>query len=514
MESKVISLLTSRPLLTVAEAAMQIGVPKEDLQPIFTSIAASHEGVYMLLSRSVEEAANGSATAMVMHKVNGLEADPSVDALLSLAYPSKTSPSSLPVQLYPSVSASLRAYPVVSRTVMENRPEATPSLSQELTAWSAAVSPVSGVGPREAELAKREGRELASTPSSAASLAASTVLPSPPSQEESPQSYRAPMTAAAVKAETTPRSPSPARAASTVITPAASPKATIFDKMTETAAAKRPRTEEAPAKPMRHKRKPGKVVKLENTTSLAKLARASKKKIDGVTGAKGAASAPSSMSFLDDDDGDARTRVSHSEGSSSHVGTIVNEDSPVFDVVEVPASNDEVIMCDDVPPLAFRPAAPLSSPATPISAKRELDTKKACSAAAEPDVAQCRLGHFFHPSVVQFQKSYVRQVQTETRMDDGEYICRDVSCYIHSATGEVISEDEYHQRTAAFIRSNSHDAAGNTPPQKAASATIEAPSRMAAAPKVTVRGGAPQKSEKTIAAPARTLLSFFRPSST
>ncbi|KAG5468065.1 hypothetical protein LSCM4_01154 [Leishmania orientalis] len=501
MESQVMNLLTSRSLLTVAEAAMQLGVPEGAMQPIFASIAASHDRGYTLLSRSIEEEAGGNATAIVMHKSDGLNTDASADALLSLTYPSNVAPSSLPVQLCPSAAVSLREYPVVSRAAMETRPDATPSLLPPAAPASLMVSPAAAAAPSEAELTHTEDSQPAATLSSAVTPVASTVLPLAP--EELPQSKLAPGTSTAQREETVPGAPSLEIATSTAAALASSPKATIFDKMKEAAAAKRPRTCEAPAKPMRQRSKPGKVAKMENTTSLAKLARASKKQKNGIPAATGAASAPSTMSFLDDD-GDVPAHLSHSEVSSgSHVEAMMNDDSPTFDVFEAPASNDEFIMCDDAPPLAFRPAAPLPSRSTPTPHKKESEAKKASAAAAAADATQCKLASFFNAAVVEFQKSYVREIETEMRVENGEFVCCDFPCYRHCSTGEVISEDEYHQRTAAFIRSNSHDAAVSNPNRMPAIASVESPHRSAAA----------QKPEKTAAAPAKTLLSFFRPSS-
>ncbi|KAG5468887.1 hypothetical protein CUR178_01723 [Leishmania enriettii] len=501
MKSQVISLLNSRSLLTVAEAAMQLGVPEGEMQPIFASIAASHDGSYTLLSRLIEEAASGNATAIVMHKSDGLKTDASADALLSLTYPSNVAASSLPVQLCPCAPVSLREYPVVSRAAMETRPDATPSLPPPAAPASLMVSPAAAAAPSEAEMTHTEDSRPAATLSSAVTSVASTMLPV--AQEESPQSKLTPVTSTALREVTALQAPSPMIATSTAAALASSPKATVFDKMKEAAAAKRPRTCEAPTQPMRQRSKPGKVAKMENTTSLAKLARESKKQKNRIPAAAGAASAPSSMSFLDDD-GDVPAHLSHSEvSSSSHVEAMVNEDSPTFDVVEGPASNDEVIMCDDAPPLAFRPAAPLPSRSTPTPHKKEPEAKKASSAAAAADATQCKLATFFNAAVVEFQKSYVREIETEMRVEHGEFVCCDFPCYKHCSTGEVISEDEYYQRTAAFIRSNSHDAAVSNPNRIPAIASVELPQRTAAA----------QKAEKTAPVPAKTLLSFFRPSS-
>ncbi|CAC9541701.1 conserved hypothetical protein [Leishmania infantum JPCM5] len=487
MQSKVIALLTSRPLLTAAEAAMELGVAHGDLQPIFASVAASNKGVYTLLTGSVEEAADGSATAVVMRKADRLEEDTSSYALLSLTYPSNMSASSLPVRLHPCREASLRAYPLVARSDMEPRAAAT-------------APPVAAGAPAATELTRTEDSKPAAASLSAATPVAPTIPPL--AQDEPPRSTPTPATVTAPKKETAARTPSP--------------KAALFDKMKEAAATKRPRTEKAQSKPPRQPAKPKKVAKTENTTSLAKLARASKRKSGGTPAATGAGAAPTSMRFLDDDD-DATAHFSHSEGSTSHSEAIEKEEPPIFDVVEVPASNDEVIMCDDAPPLAFRPAAPLPSPPTPTPTKKGPEATKASSAAAaaEAGAAQCKLSTFFNAAVVEFQKAYVREMQTEMKVENGEFVCCDVPRYKHSATGEVISEDEYHQRTAAFVRSNSQDAAANTPNRKSAGASVESPPCPTAKQKTGSRGTG-QKSvaqEETAATPAKTLHSFFKTSS-
>ncbi|TPP40305.1 hypothetical protein CGC21_27295 [Leishmania donovani] len=450
MQSKVIALLTSRPLLTAAEAAMELGVAHGDLQPIFASVAASNKGVYTLLTGSVEEAADGSATAVVMRKADRLEEDTSSYALLSLTYPSNMSASSLPVRLHPCREASLRAYPLVARSDMEPRAAAT-------------APPVAAGAPAATELTRTEDSKPAAASLSAATPVAPTIPPL--AQDEPPRSTPTPATVTAPKKETAARTPSP--------------KAALFDKMKEAAATKRPRTEKAQSKPPRQPAKPKKVAKTENTTSLAKLARA--------------------------------------EGSTSHSEAIAKEEPPIFDVVEVPASNDEVIMCDDAPPLAFRPAAPLPSPPTPTPTKKGPEATKASSAAAaaEAGAAQCKLSTFFNAAVVEFQKAYVREMQTEMKVENGEFVCCDVPRYKHSATGEVISEDEYHHRTAAFVRSNSQDAAANTPNRKSAGASVESPPCPTAKQKTGSRGTG-QKSvaqEETAATPAKTLHSFFKTSS-
>ncbi|GET92492.1 hypothetical protein, conserved [Leishmania tarentolae] len=497
MESKVIALLTSRPLLTADEAATELGVAHGDLQPVFASIAASHEGIYTLLCSSVEEAADGSATAISMRRVDCLKEDPSAYALLSMTCPSNVSASSLPVQLHPSSEVSLRAYPLVARDDMEIRAAAA---APPLPLPAEPRSPVAAATPRAIELARPEDTEHTVASSS---FVATPIGPTglPQAQAEPPKSMPTLSTVA------------PSKEGAAAQRPLS--KATIFDKMKEAASTKRPRGEGASSKPPRQPAKPKKVAKTEHTTSLAKLARASKKS-GGTSAATGAGTAPPSMRFLDDDEV-ATTPFGHSECSSSHSEPIAKEESPIFDVVELPASNDEVIMCDDAPPLAFRPAAPRPSPTTPTPTKKVPEVKKASSAvaAAEASAAQCRLSTFFNDAIVKFQKSYVREIQTETKMENGEFVCCDVACYKHSATGEVISEDEYHQRTAALVRRNSQDAAGGTPNGKIDSTPGEAPPCPAAAQKEGSRRAAqkPAAQEKTAETPAKTLHYFFKASS-
>ncbi|KAG5494153.1 hypothetical protein JKF63_01988 [Porcisia hertigi] len=510
MESKVTSLLNSRPLLTVTEAAVQLGVSHDNIQMTFTSLAAAHEDIYQLLSCCVEEAAKGNSAAFVMRRADPVNVDTPVHALMSLTYPSNVTASTLPVQLHPSAGATLRAYPVVTRAVMESRTAGTCAPTPLPAAFlSSNASLVATDPPPEAKRSKTEESEAAVAPPSIATHEVPKTA-SPPGQKESPRSTPICTTAACLKEEASPRSLPPSFASTPIAISTSSPKPTIFDKMREAAATKRPRTEAAPAKALRQSAKPRAASKTGNTVSLAKLARASKKKSCDTHAATGGASALSPKSFLDDDDDDddTATCLSHREDSGSQAETVAQQEAPILDVVEVSAFNDEIIMYDGAPPLAFRPAAPTLSLSTPRSTKEGLGAAKPDPTAVTPDArtVQGKLLSFFSAAVVEFQKSYVREVQTETSIEDGEFVCCDVPCYKHNSTGEVITEEEYRQRTAALIRRNSGDAAGSTSNKKLAGALSGSRPSPTAAPK-TVSGNA-QKPEKTRATPTKTLLSF------
>lgn len=115
--------------------------------------------------------------------------------------------------------------------------------------------------------------------------------------------------------------------------------------------------------------------------------------------------------------------------------------SALFDVQVTPV-NDDIILCDQAPPLAFcSPERPLTSAAASIAAS--------ASASASSDTAQQRtLSGLFNPAVVAFQKQYVRETQTEMTFVKGEYVCQDVVCYRDRTTSEIISELDFHRRTA------------------------------------------------------------------
>ncbi|KPA82557.1 hypothetical protein ABB37_03592 [Leptomonas pyrrhocoris] len=512
METQVISLLNCRPLLTTGEAACLLNVSEQAVQPVFAAVANANAGAYTLLGGTVEEAARGSTTItrVTMQAVKSTDNETYVYALMSLTYPAHVAASAVPIALRPSAIDTLRTYPVVSRAVMETRPSGAPCAAAPIAPAPPAVKAVTAVEPTAV---KREAVN-----SSAGSLSAATTVSTPslpiPAAEASPAPpvLRAieVLAPTPVSAPETPLKQEPPQEAAAVVMEApvasAQRKPTIFDKMKEAAATKRPREgDDAPAKAKKAATsKPKKTAKTENTTSLAKLARASKKK----AGAAAPPSAPPNLSFLDEDDGDATHGTHNSEESSRHDAPFaVFEEAPVLDVVEVSASNDEVILCDDAPPLAFRPAEPLV-PLSPTPGRKDAAAKKASAAVGEAGAAQCTLGFFFNPAVVEFQKSYVREVQTETKVEKGEYICIDVPCYKHTTTGEVISEEEYHRRTAQLVRGR--DAPAETSPRTSAGAVSDAPPSPAA--KSAARSPSDKESKaKSSSAPAKTLMSFFKP---
>lgn len=487
MEVQIVSLLSSRTLLTANEAAYLLHSSEVEVRAAFAAVANANAGDYALLRGTVEEAARGSAstiTKVTMQKVTSTDSEDSAYALMALTYPAHATASAAPIALRPSTCDVLRAYPIVSRAVMESRPANT--LSTAASATSELLPHLPSPSPSPAAPATVKVESLAAPPivkNEAPRLPTPATLP--PAQPVLTATEAQPVAVPA------PRTP------------------TIFDMMKEAAAAKkRPReTDEAPvkAKKAAAAAKSKKAAKTENTTSLAKLARASKKQA-------GAAAAPSSVayarSFLDEDDGDAMNGSSNSE-ESTHDDALagVAVETPVLDVVEVSASNDDVILCDDAAPLAFRPAEPVAS-ATATAGKREMAAAKSNST-AEPGAAQCTLGSFFNPAVVDFQKSYVREVRTEMKVENGEYICIDVPCFKHKVTGDVISEEEYHKKTAQLVRSRDATTT-ETPTHKAAGAVAVTPPSPAAKSASQNPNGKAEKT-KSSPTPAKTLMSFFKP---
>lgn len=568
MEAQILSLLRTRPLVTANEAASLLNVSEAEVQPVLAAIASSNAGAYTLLCGTVEEAAQcGTATTKVcLQKTNLTEESSATStasaayALLSLTYPSHVAASAAPILLRPSTCDTLRVYPVVSRAVMESRPadaaptaaavaaeavvpptvvvaaklevttptktETATSVKKELTAANANTQPSAAVSASQIHVAPVTPAQITPTPLQVRTVQEEVkpsvpeevsslnvvVKPEPVSQSE------APATSSVATGVDAPSVPAVVAAAPVGAAVAAPRTPSIFDKMKAAAATKRTREDgEAPPKAKKATTaKPKKAAKTENTTSLAKLARASKKKT-GTASAAPSAAGPSSRSFLDEDDDGAMDGLESNEESTrdetpAHL-TMLAEEAPVLDVVEVSASNDDVILCDDAPPLAFRPAEPVQ-PATATTAKKNVNSAStsatAGAAATEPGAAQCTLGAFFNPAVVEFQKSYVKEVQTEMKIENGEYVCVDVPCYKHKGTGDIISEAAYHEQTARLVRS--HDGAAETPTHNAASANTAPDSPSTPAAKSTSRNSSEEtKKSKSSSTPAKTLMSFFKP---
>ncbi|KPI88252.1 hypothetical protein ABL78_2676 [Leptomonas seymouri] len=512
MEAQIVSLLHSRPLVMASEAACLLDASEQEVRSVFAAIANAHAAAYTLLGGTVDEVARGSTstTKVAMQKVDNADREACVYALMKLTYPTHVAASAVPIQLRPGACDTLRSYPVVSRDVLGSRPKDTPDMVAPLATrlpTVQAVAPASAaavkVEPVDSLVSSRVSPSTA-TPTLPAPAAEASPVPSP----LAPLEIQSPAPVSTLE-KTLKEEPAEDVAASSVVkTPmAAAPRtATIFDKMKEAAATKRPREgDDVSAKAKKAATpKPRKAAKTENTTSLAKLARASKKK----AGMASPPPAPSSLSFLDEDDGDAMKGFSNSEENTCHEAPpAVFEEAPVLDVVEVSASNDEVILCDDAPPLAFRPAAPVA-PASSTIVKKDAAAKKSSVSAKEHGATQSNLSVFFNPAVVEFQKSYMREMQTEMKVENGEYICVDVPCYKHKATGDVISEEEYHRQTAQLVRS--YDANAETPMHHSAGAMPDASPSPAAKSAVHSPGDKTEKS-KASSGPAMTLLSFFKP---
>ncbi|RHW72972.1 hypothetical protein DPX39_040007700 [Trypanosoma brucei equiperdum] len=245
----------------------------------------------------------------------------------------------------------------------------------------------------------------------------------------------------------------------------------------------------------------------EATTSLMKLAKASKK--SSLTGSSSAAAAANgcntdnaklSRDILDDEeqsDGSSRgNRSPHRDEG------LLDDPEPVLEVAFTPAENDEIILCDNAPPMIFCAPEPTSSPL-----KRDPHRTQAANGNAALS-AHPKLTGFFQPEVIAFQKEYSRELETDTVFEGGEYICSDRVVYRHVKTGAVLSEEEYHKKSAELMRTcvateqkSTHDAGSKNP--------LAAGGGGKASAKVAVERRGPPKVERQGATPQKNLMSFF-----
>eukprot|EP00796_Vickermania_ingenoplastis_P004425 gene4425-3224_t len=197
--------------------------------------------------------------------------------------------------------------------------------------------------------------------------------------------------------------------------------------------------------------------KTEGSKSIAKLAKASGKPIDHP--------AATSMSFLDDDGAECF------DGTEDHLiqdeeKFLLEEPSLALDVQET-RENDEIVLCDDTPPFVFG-----------ANVSGEKSEKKHNSETPPSSIRDANgLRMFFNPAVLKFQESFRRQVETSMKLVDGEYVCSEVVVYRSKEnTNEVLSQEEYHRRSAEVAAT----AAAEAPQQEAAS-TSPSPKKQVAA---------------------------------
>lgn len=487
MISDVVALLAMRPVVSVKELQSHFQLSRDDALALCSDVHAANLGTYRLLKEKVTEAP-GQTIHLQWSLLKDDEISPSValpEDVFGLLSSKIDGSNAAKIFLRPAAAVTNRAYPLGRRTelTMETEQNAVARIPPHLSS----STPDAGAPRKAEEMAAKVlppacdvkvKVEPATLP-----VEAATQLPSPANvaatkSNASPRDEKEPSTSAAAKA-----------------------KPSIFDKMKEAAMTKRERDGDESRKPKRGAEPKKKAPKVAETNSLAKLARASKRK----AGSTNSASAPTSRSFLDEDEDEAidSDGPSNSEAMDLLAEETTQNQQPLFEVA-VAATNDEVELCDDAPPLAFQPAvAPAASP------RRESTGARPVPAAEQSGVTQSTLGAFFDGAVAAFQRSYAREVQTDMKIEDGEYLCFDIPYYRHRSSGELIDEAEFHRRSSEFMRSRDETQKKSV---QDLIVPIEASPKPAVARKKATRPAVLKTVSEEASAVSRekTLLSFFK----
>lgn len=105
--------------------------------------------------------------------------------------------------------------------------------------------------------------------------------------------------------------------------------------------------------------------------------------------------------------------------------------------------NDKIILCDEAPPAVFRQPEPKSAVAPSCSSESV--------SLSDSTNLKGKLDALFNPEIARFQKNFKREVKTDMKIENGEYICEEVVVYKSLIDGEIISRDEYFNRSAAVF---------------------------------------------------------------
>lgn len=176
----------------------------------------------------------------------------------------------------------------------------------------------------------------------------------------------------------------------------------------------------------------------------------------------------------DDDDDERRQGSSRKREADLYAEQWNTFSSSPFDGVDT-TPNDTIILCDDTPPLVFTRVEEEKKRKHGRNIYDEVGGGRGTETAASEGAKF--FGHpnpnglksFFHSSVLEFQNKYQKEIETEMKVVDGEYVCREVVVYRSKENkDEVLSQEAYHRRsceivaatashTAATTSSSSHD---------------------------------------------------------
>lgn len=378
--------------------------------------------------------------------------------------------------LRPQRTVETRAYPLVTREALEKNVKTEPLV----------VRPVAAAPP----LLARSPPCQPTAEAAASFPAESPQLHVAPTSSPSSENEEAPVTASEAGPVLPAEGQTPLAEAGAAPSSAVQKQASLFDMMKKSAAAaaadaarhhppapsagatsrqKRPRAEKKADSDAVDSRNPAsastqakskapkraKVHKAETdkgSNSLAKLAKASARSRKAGEGVPAKSHSTPMHGFLDDEEADDNAGASVSSSvdyTNSAVADAVHgsAEASVLDVT-VTVANDDIILCDDAPPLAFLEPAHAQTPQATVVQGSPSPTP------APASDARSTLTAFFNAEVIQFQRGYTRKLKTEVKKDaNGEYMCVDVPYYEPvSGVGECLSEEAYHRRTADLAR--------------------------------------------------------------
>ncbi|ESS68735.1 hypothetical protein TCDM_02444 [Trypanosoma cruzi Dm28c] len=262
----------------------------------------------------------------------------------------------------------------------------------------------------------------------------------------------------------------------------------------------------------------------EETRSLMKLAKASAKKkigsdssrISGPTTANTTTTVACSSILQNLLDKDEENGDHCGNSSSSGISferrdeELMDEELPTLDVAVSSKENDDIILCDDAPPMVFCTPEPVAGTSKKEQQQIQQNQRRHESLGS---ATQPKLTGFFQRDVIEYQKQYIREVMTDTVFENGEYFCKDKVCFRHKETKEVISEEEFYRRSAEIMRSvrsdsqnvnsNDRDTTGQGSPSTPAGIVKRVSAEAA-------RGSKPPKIEKQLRSQPKTLFSYFK----
>lgn len=211
------------------------------------------------------------------------------------------------------------------------------------------------------------------------------------------------------------------------------------------------------------------------TNSLTKLAKASGKGI----GAKGPlASTQNSVgegegkqkSFLDEEEEGVDKEEEEEAftedgmgGSGDREKELYNEEWNTFSAplaLQEPATNDTIELCDDSPPFVF---SRLEKPKGTTKSGKKVDAAYATLSSLPAIQDENGLQSFFHPSVLEFQQKFEKGVDTEMKIVNEEYICREVVVYRAKDGDKTLSQEEYHRCITELVAAAAATATAASP---------------------------------------------------